>query len=176
MNGNVNGVCNEYSSIQHGAKNHELDVISHPVNWWSGCPDSTRSLEDPKFTIKQAMVITPYPGASAQQVEEEVTYKLENAIQELSYVDHVKSISKPGLSQITVEMKSIYREEHLHQIWDELRRKINDTKGQLPPGTSEPIIRDDFADVYGVMMAITGPDYSYKDIEHYADFYVVNWF
>ncbi|MGM7448691.1 multidrug efflux pump subunit AcrB [Idiomarina loihiensis] len=127
-------------------------------------------LEDPKFTIKQAMVITPYPGASAQQVEEEVTYKLENAIQELSYVDHVKSISKPGLSQITVEMKSIYREEHLHQIWDELRRKINDTKGQLPPGTSEPIIRDDFADVYGVMMAITGPDYSYKDIEHYADF------
>ncbi|MCK7459057.1 efflux RND transporter permease subunit [Idiomarina aminovorans] len=127
-------------------------------------------LEDPKFTIKQAMVITPYAGASALQVEEEVTYRLENAIQELSYVDNVKSISKPGLSQITVEMKSTYRSEHLHQIWDELRRKINDTKPQLPPGTSEPIIRDDFADVYGVMMAITGPDYSYKDIEHYADF------
>ena len=127
-------------------------------------------LEDPKFTIKQAMVITPYSGASAQQVEEEVTYKLENAIQELSYVDHVRSISKPGLSQITVEMKSTYRAEHLRQIWDELRRKINDAKTQLPPGTGEPIVRDDFADVYGVMMAITGPDYSYKDIEHYADF------
>ena len=64
-------------------------------------------LEDPKFTIKQAMVITPYPGASAQQVEEEVTYKLENAIQELSYVDHVKSISKPGLSQITAEITTL---------------------------------------------------------------------
>lgn len=127
-------------------------------------------LEDPKFTIKQAMVITPYNGASAQQVEEEVTYRLENAIQELSYVDNVRSISKPGLSQITVEMKSIYRAEHLKQIWDELRRKINDVKTQLPPGTGEPIVKDDFADVYGVMMAITGPDYSYKDIEHYADF------
>ncbi|WP_322407452.1 efflux RND transporter permease subunit [Idiomarina sp. PL1-037] len=127
-------------------------------------------LEDPKFTIKQAMVITPYSGASAQQVEEEVTYRLEDAIQELSYVDNVRSISKPGLSQITVEMKSIYRTEQLDQIWDELRRKINDVKNQLPPGTGEPIVRDDFGDVYGVMMAITGPDYSYKDIERYADF------
>ena len=77
-------------------------------------------LEDPEFTIKQAMVITPYSGASAQQVEEEVTYRLENAIQELSYVDNIRSISKPGLSQITVEMKSIYRADDLEQIWDEL--------------------------------------------------------
>ena len=127
-------------------------------------------LEDPEFTIKQAMVITPYSGASAQQVEEEVTYRLENAIQELSYVDNIRSISKPGLSQITVEMKSTYRADDLEQIWDELRRKVNDTKRQLPPGTSEPIVRDDFSDVYGVMLAITGSDYSYKDIEHYADF------
>jgi multidrug efflux pump subunit AcrB len=127
-------------------------------------------LEDPEFTIKQAMVITPYSGASAQQVEEEVTYRLENAIQELSYVDNIRSISKPGLSQITVEMKSIYRADDLEQIWDELRRKVNDTKRQLPPGTGEPIVRDDFSDVYGVMLAITGSDYSYKDIEHYADF------
>jgi multidrug efflux pump subunit AcrB len=127
-------------------------------------------LEDPEFTIKQAMVITPYSGASARQVEEEVTYRLENAIQELSYVDNIRSISKPGLSQITVEMKSIYRADDLEQIWDELRRKVNDTKRRLPPGTGEPIVRDDFSDVYGVMLAITGPDYSYKDIEHYADF------
>ena len=91
-------------------------------------------LEDPKFTIKQAMVITQYPGASAQQVEEEVSYPLENAIQELSYVDHVRSISKPGLSQITVEMKSIYRADDLEQIWDELRRKVNDAARALPPG------------------------------------------
>lgn len=127
-------------------------------------------LEDPKFTIKQAMVITQYPGASAQQVEEEVSYPLENAIQELSYVDHVRSISKPGLSQITVEMKSIYRADDLEQIWDELRRKVNDAARRLPPGTNTPMVRDDFADVYGVLLAITGEDYSYQDIEHYADF------
>lgn len=127
-------------------------------------------LEDPKFTIKQAMVITQYPGASAQQVEEEVSYPLENAIQELSYVDHVRSISKPGLSQITVEMKSIYRADDLEQIWDELRRKVNDAARRLPPGTNTPMVRDDFADVYGVLLAITGEGYSYQDIEHYADF------
>ena len=127
-------------------------------------------LEDPKFTIKQAMVITQYPGASAQQVEEEVSYPLENAIQELSYVDHVRSISKPGLSQITVEMKSTYRADDLEQIWDELRRKVSDASRRLPPGTNEPMVRDDFADVYGVLLAITGEGYSYQDIEHYADF------
>lgn len=127
-------------------------------------------LEDPKFTIKQAMVVTSYDGASAQQVEEEVTYPLENAIQELSYVDNVRSISKPGLSQITVEMKSIYRADDLEQIWDELRRKVGDASGRLPPGTGQPIVRDDFADVYGVLLAITGDGYSSQDIEHYADF------
>ena len=127
-------------------------------------------LEDPKFTIKQAMVITAYPGSSAQQVEEEVTYPLENAIQSLSYVDNIRSISKPGLSQITVEMKSTYRADDLEQIWDELRRKINDSARNLPPGTQQPIIRDDFADVYGVLLAITGDGYDYQDIEYYADF------
>jgi len=127
-------------------------------------------LEDPEFTLKKAMVITAYPGASAQQVEEEVTYPLENAIQELSYVDYITSISQPGLSQITVEMKSTYRKEDLAQIWDELRRKVNDKKGQLPPGTQEPMVRDDFADVYGVLLAVTGDGYSYQDIRDYTEF------
>ncbi|RUO80050.1 MFS transporter [Idiomarina tyrosinivorans] len=127
-------------------------------------------LEDPHFTLKKAMVITQYPGASSQQVEEEVTYRLENAIQSLSYVDHITSISKPGLSQITVEMKSIYRADDLAQIWDELRRKIHDAQGMLPPGVGTPIVKDDFADVYGVLMAITGDGYEYQDIADYADY------
>ena len=90
-------------------------------------------LEDPQFTIKQAMIITNYPGASPQQVEEEVSYPLENAIQQLPYVEHVTSISVAGQSQIMVEMKGIYRSAELKQIWDELRRKINDLTPQLPP-------------------------------------------
>ncbi|RUO78726.1 efflux RND transporter permease subunit [Pseudidiomarina taiwanensis] len=127
-------------------------------------------LEDPEFTLKQALVITSYPGATATQVEEEVTYRLENAIQALPYVDHVTSISRPGLSQIQVDVKTTYREYDMPQIWDELRRKVNDIKGSLPPGSGEPIVRDDFADVYGITLAITGAGYSYKDIADYTDF------
>lgn len=127
-------------------------------------------LEDPEFTLKQAMVITQYPGASAQQVEEEVTYRLENAIQELSYVDHITSVSKPGLSQIMIEMHSTLRKHQMPQVWDELRRKVNDTRAQLPPGSSEPMVKDDFADVYGMTFAISGEGYSYQDISDYTDY------
>ncbi|TMP31732.1 MFS transporter [Pseudoalteromonas rubra] len=127
-------------------------------------------LEDPEFTLKKAMVITVYPGASPQQVEEEVTYPIENAIQSLPYVDYVTSISSPGQSQITVEMKSTYRKEDLKQIWDELRRKINDLEPNLPPGVYPPKIMDDFADVYGVLYAITGDGYSYEELKEYVDY------
>lgn len=127
-------------------------------------------LEDPEFTLKKAMVITMYPGASPQQVEEEVTYPLENAIQQLPYVDYVTSISSAGKSQITVEMKSRYRKHDLQQIWDELRRKINDKTASLPSGVYPSNIIDDFADVYGVMYAVTGDGYSYDELKDYVDF------
>lgn len=127
-------------------------------------------LEDPQFTIKQAMIITSYPGASPTQVEEEVTYPLENAIQELPYVKTVKSFSTAGLSQILVEMKSIYRKEDLRKIWEELRRKINDKTSSLPSGANQPIIKDDFADVYGMMLAISGDGYQYDDIRDYVNY------
>lgn len=127
-------------------------------------------LEDPEFTLKQAMVITQYPGAIAQQVEEEVTYRLENAIQELSYVDHVTSVSQPGLSQIMIEMHSTLRKHQMPQVWDELRRKVNDARKTLPPGSGEPMVKDDFADVYGMTFAISGDGYSYQDIADYTDY------
>ena len=76
-------------------------------------------LEDPEFVLKQAIVVTQYPGASPMQVEEEITYPLENEIQKLPYVDNIKSITSAGASQIIVEMKSIYRKQELRQIWDE---------------------------------------------------------
>ena len=81
-------------------------------------------LEDPAFTIKTAVVVTHYPGASAQQVEEEVTLPLENALQQLPYLDNVSSISSNGLSQITVNIASRYHSNELPQIWDELRRRV----------------------------------------------------
>jgi len=126
-------------------------------------------LEDPQFTLKQAMVITQYPGASPQQVEEEVSYPLENAIQQLPYVDHVTSISTAGTSQIMVEMKGIYRAKELKQIWDELRRKVNDLTPQLPPGVKAPMVNDDFGDVYGMLYAISGDGYSDDELRDYVD-------
>lgn len=127
-------------------------------------------LEDPEFTIKQAMVITNYPGASPEQVEEEVTYPIENAIQSLPYVDFVQSISSNGLSQIIVEMKSTYRKQELRQIWDELRRKVNDQARQLPSGVGQPLVYDDFGDVFGVLYAITGQGYSFEELNDYVDY------
>lgn len=127
-------------------------------------------LEDPEFTIKQALVVTPYPGASAQQVEEEVTVLLENALHELPYIKHVTSNSMPGRSQIMVEVRETFRSDALPQIWDELRRKINDQSRHLPPGAGPAMVQDDFSDVYGVLLALTGDGYSLPALYDHAKY------
>ena len=127
-------------------------------------------LEDPAFTIKQAMILVNYPGASALEVEEEVTLPIENALQQLPYLDNISSTSSHGLAQIMVEMRSIYRKDDLAQIWDEMRRKINDMRNGLPPGVEEPQIIDEFGDVYGMFFAITGDGYRYDEIADYTDY------
>ena len=126
-------------------------------------------LEDPAFTLKTAMIITAYPGASPEQVEEEVSYPIENALQQLPYVDYVKSISSAGLSQVTVEMKNHYRKKDLKQIWDELRSKIGDLSPRFPPGVQPSQILDDFGDVFGILLAVTGDGYSYEELKDYVD-------
>lgn len=127
-------------------------------------------LEDPAFTLKMAMVVTPYPGASPQQVEEELTYPLENAIQQLPYVDTITSTSSAGLSQIMVEVQDQYRAEQLPQIWDEMRRRIHDLRPNLPPGVEEPQVMDDFGDVFGTFFMISGDGYDYRELRDYADY------
>ena len=126
-------------------------------------------LEDPAFTLKTAMIITAYPGASPEQVEEEVSYPIENALQQLPYVDYVKSISSAGLSQVTVEMKNHYRKKDLKQIWDELRSKIGDLSPRFPPGVQPSQILDDFGDVFCILLAVTGDGYSYEELKDYVD-------
>ena len=126
-------------------------------------------LEDPNFTIKQAKIITYYPGATAQEVQDEVTYHLEDAVQLLGQLKRIKmSISRPGMSDITLEFKDEYSAEAFPNIYDELRRKIADMKHKLPPGVN-PIVVDDFADVYGVYLALHGPGYTYRDLQDVAD-------
>jgi multidrug efflux pump subunit AcrB len=129
-------------------------------------------LEDPPFTIKEARVMVAYPGASAQQVEEEVTFPVEQALQQMASLDQVTSTSSAGLSQISPEILKTYGGAELEQEWDSLRRRIRDmvVRGELPPGTSEPLIIDDFGDVFGLMYAITGEGYSYSELEDYVDY------
>lgn len=125
-------------------------------------------LEDPELTIKEAVVMTAYPGASAVEVEAEVTDRIEQAIQSLGQADDVRSNSSPGLSIVTVTIKDTYDSSMLPQVWDELRRKITGVQSQLPPGAGVSVVNDDFGDVYGVFVAISGPEYSYAELEEYA--------
>ncbi|HBU8667328.1 TPA: efflux RND transporter permease subunit, partial [Klebsiella oxytoca] len=124
-------------------------------------------LEDPAFTIKTAVVVTHYPGASAQQVEEEVTLPLENALQQLPYLDNVSSISSNGLSQITVNIASHYHSSELPQIWDELRRRVGDAARQFPPGVASPFVNDDFGDVFGFFFALSGESFTNPELVRY---------
>jgi len=126
-------------------------------------------LEDPEFTIKDALVITPYPGASAAEVEEEVSDRLEKAAQQMGQLKRVVSKSDRGLSTLTVTIKDKYKKDDLQQVWDELRRKIGDVQQELPPGAGQSIVVDDYGDVYGIFVAIYGDGYSYAEIKDVAD-------
>ncbi len=126
-------------------------------------------LEDPTFTIKTAVIATSYPGASPAEVEEEVTDPIEEAIQEMGQVKEIYSTSQEGYSFVYVDMKDRFKSRELPQIWDELRRKINDVQSQLPPGAGPSIVNDDFGDVYGVFFALTGDGLSNAELRDYAD-------
>jgi len=125
-------------------------------------------LANPNFTMKIAMIITHYPGASPDEVEQEVTDILEESIQSMGQIKHITSTSVAGNSYILVEMKDKYTMHELPQVWDELRRKVGDVQGQLPAGAGPSIIHDDFGDVYGVYFAITGDGYSYAQLKEYT--------
>ncbi len=125
-------------------------------------------LEDPEFTIKEAQVFTRYPGATAMEVAEEVTNEIETAVQQLGELDYVTSISEPGLSTVRVVLKKETPKAALPQVWDELRRKVNDVQADLPPGTSTSLVNDDFGDVYGVFYAVYGDGYSYAELKEHA--------
>jgi len=125
-------------------------------------------LEDPSFTIKEAMVVTQYPGASAEQVELEVTEPLETAIQQMSQVHQVRSLSKPGVSEIHVEMKTNFDGTELPQIWDELRKRMSDAKNSLPTGVRPIQVVDDFGDVFGLYFALTAPDFTPYQLREFS--------
>jgi multidrug efflux pump subunit AcrB len=128
-------------------------------------------LEDPEFTIKQALIVTPYPGASAEEVAKEVTNPVERAVQQLGQLDRVESESSRGMSIVSARIKDRYHKDAIPQVWDELRRKINDVQPHLPPSVrGRSMVRDDFGDVFGIFLAITGDGYSSPELRRYAEF------
>ena len=125
-------------------------------------------LEDPAFTIKTAVVITQYTGASAQQVAREVSEPLESEIQKMSEVKEVRSVNQPGLSRVTVDMKDQYDGTELPEIWTKLRNRVNTAR--LPSGAGVPFVNDSFGDVFGIYYAVTAPGFSDAEIYELATF------
>lgn len=127
--------------------------------------------EDPEFVIRQAVINTPYSGATAQEVSDEVTDVIEGAVQSLQELKEVKSVSKQGMSEVTVEIKLEFANNQaaLQQVWDKLRRKIGDVQRQLPPGAGTSIVNDDFSDVYALFFAVTGEGFTDKQLQDYVD-------
>jgi multidrug efflux pump subunit AcrB len=131
---------------------------------------SLGKLEDPDISIKTATITTEYAGASPEEVELEVTDRVEKAIQELPQVFRVYSMSREGLSIVKVDIQERYWSDSLPQVWDELRNKVADAAPTLPPGAKEPVVADDFGFVFGFLLAVTGDGFSYRELEDHADY------
>ena len=126
--------------------------------------------EDPEFTIRTAQVLTQYPGATPEEVANEVAEPLETAIQEMQEVDEIRSVSRPGFSEISVDIKYEFSpsKSDLQLIWTKLRNKVNDAQGELPPGARRSIVFDEFGDVFGIYYLLTGDGYSADELLAYA--------
>lgn len=130
--------------------------------------NSMSKLEDPEIKVKQAMVVTVYPGASAHQVELEVTDVLEKSIRSMGAIGSIESKSMADLSMITVELESTVGPDELEQKWDILRRKVTNAQTQLPDGARASVVMDDFGDVYGMFYAITTDGIGDEELMDYA--------
>jgi len=127
--------------------------------------------EDPEFVIRQAVIVTPYPGALPAQVAEEVTDAIEGAVQQLQEVKEVTSVSTLGQSRVSVEidLRFARTKDDLEQVWDKLRRKVADAQRLLPPGAGPSLVNNDFGDVYALFFAVTGDGYPLEQIRDYVE-------
>ena len=126
-------------------------------------------LEDPAIRVKQALVVATYPGASAHQVELELTDPIEKSIRQMPTIDHIESSSYADMTIITVELHPTVKDDELEQQWDLLRRKVENIKPSLPKGSQVMTVADDFGDVYGMFYALTGDGLSDRQLSDYAE-------
>ena len=125
-------------------------------------------LEDPSFTVKSAVVVTLYPGASAKEVEEQVTDKVETKLQEMGAMWKLRSLSRPGSSMIFIDLKETTNSDELPQQWDLLRRKVSDVKLTLPATAQISVVQDEFSEVYGMLFSVYGDNAEPEELRQYA--------
>ncbi|MBC3860629.1 efflux RND transporter permease subunit [Undibacterium jejuense] len=126
--------------------------------------------EDPPFTFRAMVVKAIWPGATALQMADQVTDKLEKKLQETPYIDRIRSYSKPGETLITLELRESTPPKEVQQAWYQVRKKIGDIRSTLPPGVIGPIFNDEFGDTYGSIFALSGDGFTYEQVKEYADF------
>lgn len=144
-------------------------IAASLIGGWLAYQNMPR-FEDPEFTIREAVVVTQYPGATPEEVANEVADALETAIQQMQEVEEIRSKSSFGLSTINVEIKYEFSKTKadLQSVWAKLRNKVRDAQSSLPPGAYESIVNDDFGDVYGLYYLITGEGFTPKQLYEYA--------
>ena len=130
---------------------------------------SMGKLEDPELIVKQALIVTVYPGASAHQVEMEVTDVLEKSIRTMKNLDYVESRSMNDMSMITVSLSPLVQNKDVDDMWTMLRRKVSDVQSSLPDGASASVVKDDFGDVMGMFYALTTDGFSDREVGDYAE-------
>lgn len=146
----------------------KADYVSAKMAFETASNELTDTRLAAPFTIKQALVLTPYPGASPSEVQTQVTDILEESIQSLGELYYLKTENWAGLSKITVYVKKEIRAHEIQQLWDKLRRKVNDVQGKLPAGAGTSVVNDDFGDVLGVFYGLTGDGRTYRELEDEA--------
>jgi len=131
---------------------------------------SISKLEDPELKVMQSQIVTVYPGASAHEVEMQVTNIIEEELNTLGDVENIRSKSMPNISIVSVMLELTVPQDEIEQRWDFLRRRMNEVVAKLPAGAQPPMVYDDFGDVYGMFYAMTGDSYSYKEMSKMARF------
>ncbi len=125
--------------------------------------------EDPDFTVKAMLVTAAWPGTSAQQMSEQVTDKLEKKLQEVAEIDYTRSYTKPGVTEITINLREDVAAAHIPDVWYQVRKKLGDIQKTLPQGVQGPGFNDEFGDTFGNLYAMTGDGVGYADLRDYAD-------
>ena len=122
---------------------------------------------DPGFTIRVAQVVTRMPGASPERVEQLITDRIEQVVQEIPELDTVTSVSRTGVSIVTVQVREEFTD--MRPIWDNLRRKVERVQGDLPDTAQTPVVNDEFGDVFGVMVAVSSDGFSPAETREVAE-------